>query len=107
MMFIQGNSDRVDGRIVRGFKKAHPSRQVGVVSEEGMSKQGHRPPIPVANHSQKGTGDHSEILAAELRKKARINPAEQEPDREHQAKHNEQGLFQGPSRQMIGRRSRR
>jgi hypothetical protein len=71
-----------------------------------MSRHGHLPPVPVANHSQKGTGDHSEIPAAELRKKACIYPAEQGQTANIKQNTTEQGLFQGPSRQMIGKRPR-
>ena len=75
-------------RIARSVRRGYPNEDVThgnsdrrvvvlLVSEEEMSKHGHLPPVPVANHSQKGTGDHSETPAAELCKKARINPAEQ------------------------------
>lgn len=42
-----------------------------------MSKHGHMPPVPPANHSQKGTGDHSEMPSNEPRKRADVNSAEQ------------------------------
>ncbi len=42
-----------------------------------MSKHGHMPPVPPANRSQKGPGDHSEIPSSEPLKHPDINPAEQ------------------------------
>jgi hypothetical protein len=42
-----------------------------------MSKHGHMPPVPPANQSQKGTGDHSEIAASERIKDAEVNLSEQ------------------------------
>jgi hypothetical protein len=49
----------------------------------------------VANHSQKGTGDHSEIPAAELLKKARINPAEQGQTANIKQNTTNKGFFKG------------
>ena len=60
-----------------------------------MSKHGHLPPVPVANHSQKGTGDHSEIPAEELRKKPRINPAEQGQTANIRQNTTNKGFFKG------------
>jgi hypothetical protein len=49
----------------------------------------------VANHSQKGTGDHSEIPGAELRKKAHINPVEQGQTANIQQNTSNKGFFKG------------
>jgi hypothetical protein len=74
---------------------SNPSRKVAAVSEEAMTKHGHLPPVPVANHSQKGTGDHSEIPATELLKKARINPAEQGQTANIKQNTTNKGFFKG------------
>ena len=42
-----------------------------------MSKHGHMPPVPPANHSQKGPGDHSEAPSNKSLKHAEVNPSEQ------------------------------
>jgi len=66
------------------------------VSEDAMSKHGqHLPPVPAANHSQKGTGDHSEVPAVELRKKPRINPAEQGQTANIKQNTTNKGFFKG------------
>ena len=60
-----------------------------------MSKHGHLPPVPPANQSQKGTGDHSETPAAELRKNKRINPAEQGETANIKQNTTNKGFFKG------------
>jgi hypothetical protein len=61
-----------------------------------MSKHGqHLPPVPAANHSQKGTGDHSEVPAVELREKTRINPAEQGQTANIKQNTTNKGFFKG------------
>ena len=42
-----------------------------------MSKHGHMPPVPLANHSQKGPGDHSEAASKKPTKQAELNLSEQ------------------------------
>jgi hypothetical protein len=91
-------------RIARNVRPALPNKDVthgnrsdrlAAVSEEVMSKHGHLPPIPAANHSQKGAGDHSETPAAELPKKARINPAEQGQTANIKQNTTTKGFFKG------------
>jgi hypothetical protein len=50
---------------------------VTTVNEDPMSKHGRMPPVPTANHSQKGPGDHSEIPSSEPPKHPDVNPQEQ------------------------------
>ena len=42
-----------------------------------MSKHGHMPPVPPANHNKNGSGDQSKIQSSERFKHADTNPAEQ------------------------------
>ena len=70
-------------------------QRLAAVSEEAMSKHRHLPPIPAANHSQKGTGDHSETPAAERPKKARINPAEEGQTANIKQNTTNKGFFKG------------
>ncbi len=60
-----------------------------------MSKHGHMPPVPPANHSQKGTGDHSEMRASEPLKQADINPAEQGETANIKQNTTNKGFFKG------------
>ena len=60
-----------------------------------MSKHGHMPPVPAANHSQKGTGDHSEIPSSELLMQADVNPEEQGHTANVKQNTTNQGLFKG------------
>jgi hypothetical protein len=60
-----------------------------------MSKHGHMPPVPPANHSQKGTGDHSEIPSSEHLEQADINTAEQGQTAAIKQNTTNNGFFQG------------
>ena len=60
-----------------------------------MSKHGHMPPVPPANQSQKGTGDHSEIPASEQLQRAGINPAEQGETANIKQNTTNKGFFNG------------
>jgi hypothetical protein len=60
-----------------------------------MSKHGHMPPVPPANHSHKGTGDHSEIPSSEHLKQVDINPAEQGQTANIKQNTTNKGFFQG------------
>jgi hypothetical protein len=60
-----------------------------------MSKHGHMPPVPPANQSQKGSGDHSEISSSELLKDADVNPAEQGQTANIRQNTTNKGFFKG------------
>ena len=60
-----------------------------------MSKHGHMPPVPSANQSQKGTGDHSEIPASERLKHDEVNPAEQGQTANIKQNTTNKGFFKG------------
>ena len=60
-----------------------------------MSKHGHMPPVPPANQSQKGTGDHSEIAADQPTRHADINTAEQGDTANIKQNTTNKGFFQG------------
>ena len=63
-----------------------------------MSKHRHLPPIPAANHSQKGTGGNPCRGASQ---EGSHQSGRGGPDRKHRAKHNEQALFKGRRVKMI------
>jgi len=63
-----------------------------------MSKHGHMPPVPPANQSQKGPGDHSEIPSSEPLKNADVDPASKARPRISD-KHDKQGLLQAAPHQ--------
>jgi hypothetical protein len=42
-----------------------------------MSRQNEMPPVPPANRSHKGTGDHAEVSRDTSKTKAEVNTAEQ------------------------------
>jgi len=65
------------------------------VMETPMSKHGHMPPVPPANHSQKGPGDHSEIPSSEPLKHADVNPAEQGQTANIRQNTTNKGFFKG------------
>jgi len=81
------------GPLIRA--KRRPLLGNAVISEYMMSKHGHLPPVPPANQSQKGTGDHSETPAAELRKKKSVNPAEQGETANIKQNTTNKGFFKG------------
>ena len=60
-----------------------------------MSKHGHMPPVPPANQSQKGTGDHSEIASDQPTQRADINTAEQGETANIKQNTTNKGFFQG------------
>lgn len=60
-----------------------------------MSKHGHMPPVPPANQSQKGTGDHSEIASGQPTQRAAINTAEQGETANIKQNTTNKGFFQG------------
>jgi hypothetical protein len=60
-----------------------------------MSKHGHMPPVPLANQSQKGTGDHSEIPSSEHLKHDEVNPAEQGQTANIKQNTTNKGFFKG------------
>ena len=60
-----------------------------------MSKHGHMPPVPPANHSQKGTGDHSEVPAEERRANVELNPKEQGDTANIKQNTTNKGFFRG------------
>lgn len=60
-----------------------------------MSKHGHMPPVPPANQSQKGTGDHSETPSSEQIKQADVNPAEQGQTANIKQNTTNKGFFKG------------
>jgi hypothetical protein len=60
-----------------------------------MSKHGHMPPVPPANRSQKGPGDHSEIPSSEQLKQADVNPAEQGQTANVRQNTTNKGFFKG------------
>ena len=60
-----------------------------------MSKHGHMPPVSPANHSQKGTGDLSEIPPNEHGKQAEINPTEQGQTANIRQNTTNKGFFKG------------
>jgi hypothetical protein len=60
-----------------------------------MSKHGHMPPVPPANCSQKGPGDHPEIPSSELRKQVDVNPAEQGDTANIRQNTTNKGFFKG------------
>jgi hypothetical protein len=60
-----------------------------------MSKHGHMPPVPPANQSQKGTGDHSEIPSSEHLKQGDVNPAEQGQTANIKQNTTNKGFFKG------------
>jgi hypothetical protein len=60
-----------------------------------MSKHGHMPPVPPANRSQKGPGDHSETPASEPPVKADVNPAEQGDTANIRQNTTNKGFFKG------------
>ena len=66
------------------------------VMETPMSKHGHMPPVPPANHNQKGPGDLSKIPSSEPLKHADVNPAEQGQTANIKQSTNK-GFFKGPS----------
>jgi hypothetical protein len=53
------------------------------------------PPVPAANHSQKGTGDHSEFPSSEQFKKAEVNPEEQGQTANIKQNTTNKGLYKG------------
>jgi hypothetical protein len=58
-----------------------------------MSKHGQ--PVPPANQSQKGTGDHSEIPSNEHLKLGDVNPAEQRQTANIKQNTTNKGFFKG------------
>jgi len=64
------------------------------------------PPVPPANRSQKGPGDHSEIPSSERLKQADVDPAEQGQTANIRQNNNEQGLLQGAPHKIIKRQAR-
>ena len=60
-----------------------------------MSKHGYMPPVPPANRSQKGPGDHSEIPSSEQPKQADVNPAEQGETANIRQNTTNKGFFKG------------
>jgi hypothetical protein len=60
-----------------------------------MSKHGHMPPVPPANQSQNGRGDHSEISLNEPLKHADVNPAEQGQTANISQNTTNKGFFKG------------
>ena len=60
-----------------------------------MSKHSHMPPIPPANRSQKGPGDHSETPSSEHQKKTDVNPAEQGETANIRQNTTNKGFFKG------------
>jgi hypothetical protein len=67
----------------------------GNVMETPTSKHGRMPPVPPANHSQKGPGDHSEIPSSEPLKHADVNPAEQGQTANIRQNTTNKGFFKG------------
>jgi hypothetical protein len=59
-----------------------------------MSKHGHMPPIPSANRSQKGPGDHSETPSS-APPKTDVNPAEQGETANIRQNTTNKGFFKG------------
>jgi hypothetical protein len=53
------------------------------------------PPVPPANHSQKGPGDRSEIPSNEPLKHADVNPAEQGQTANIRQNTTNKGFFKG------------
>jgi hypothetical protein len=53
------------------------------------------PPVPPANHSQKGPGDNSTIPSSEQLKHAEINPAEQGQTANIRQNTTNKGFFKG------------
>jgi hypothetical protein len=60
-----------------------------------MSKHGHMPPVPPANRSQKGPGDHSETPSGEHLKQVDVNPAEQGETANIRQNTTNKGFFKG------------
>jgi hypothetical protein len=60
-----------------------------------MSKRSRMPPVPPANQSQKGPGDHSRIPASERVKDAEVNVAEQGETANIRQNTTNEGFFQG------------
>jgi hypothetical protein len=60
-----------------------------------MSKHGHMPPVPPANHSQKGTGDNSEASANKTLKQPDVNSAEQGETANIEQNTTNKGFFKG------------
>lgn len=60
-----------------------------------MSKHGHMPPVPPANQSQKGPGDHSEVPTTEPAKQADVNHAEQGETANIRQNTTNKGFFRG------------
>jgi hypothetical protein len=60
-----------------------------------MSKHNHMPPVPPANRSQKGSGDHTEIPSSEHLKNTDINPAEQGQTANIRQNTTNKGFFKG------------
>jgi hypothetical protein len=60
-----------------------------------MSKHGHMPPVPPANRSQKGPGDHSEVASDQPLKHADVNPAEQGETANIKQNTTNKGFFKG------------
>ena len=60
-----------------------------------MSKHGHMPPVPPANQSQKGPGDHSEISSSKPIKHADVNPSEQGQTANIRQNTTNKGFFKG------------
>ena len=60
-----------------------------------MSKHSHMPPVPPANRSQKGPGDHSEIPSSEDLKKTDINATEQGQTANIRQNTTNKGFFKG------------
>ena len=61
-----------------------------------MSKHSHMPPVPPANRSHKGTGDHSETAANGVSKThADVNPLEQGDTANIKQNTTNKGFFKG------------
>jgi len=60
-----------------------------------MSKHGHMPPVPPANQSHKGSGDHSEIPSSEPVKRVEVNLAEQGETANIRQNTTNKGFFKG------------
>ncbi len=60
-----------------------------------MSKHSHMPPVPPENHSQKGTGDHSEVPPNDPHKHVDVNPAEQGQTANIRQNTTNKGFFKG------------
>ena len=60
-----------------------------------MSRHAHMPPVPPANRSQKGPGDHSEIPPSDPLEHADVNPAEQGQTANIKQNTTNKGFFKG------------